>query len=134
MKMIEYGEQISLNRKDTDSPKIIGLPPLSYLDFLCLMGNATIVLTDSGGIQEETTILGIPCLTLRKNTERPITVREGTNTVIGNDPELIKSHLSKALRNSTPRKKIPELWDGKAAERIVSVLREKLAKKERYHA
>jgi UDP-N-acetylglucosamine 2-epimerase (non-hydrolysing) len=134
MKMIDYREQMSLNRKNSGSPKIVGLPPLGYHDFLCLMGNATIVLTDSGGIQEETTILGIPCLTLRKNTERPITVREGTNVVVGNDPDAIKSHLSKALGRRNPRKKMPALWDGKAAERIVSVLKRQLVKEERYDA
>jgi UDP-N-acetylglucosamine 2-epimerase (non-hydrolysing) len=98
--------------------------PLSYLDFLCLMSRAALVLTDSGGIQEETTILGIPCLTLRENTERPITIREGTNVLVGSDPERIVGAAYRALAKGIRRKKIPRYWDGKAAERIVEVLAE----------
>jgi UDP-N-acetylglucosamine 2-epimerase (non-hydrolysing) len=86
------------------------------------MSNSELVLTDSGGIQEETTILGIPCLTLRKNTERPITVNEGTNIVVGNNPEKILSTAENVLKNGMFRKKAPKLWDGKAADRIVKVL------------
>jgi UDP-N-acetylglucosamine 2-epimerase (non-hydrolysing) len=107
----------------SDLPKkTILMPPLGYLDFLCLMSNATLVLTDSGGIQEETTILGVPCLTLRDNTERPITVREGTNIVVGNTPNKIVKAALYVLRNGIPRKKIPKYWDGKAAERIIKTL------------
>jgi UDP-N-acetylglucosamine 2-epimerase (non-hydrolysing) len=103
-------------------PRVLGVPPLGYLDFLCLMSRAALVLTDSGGIQEETTILGIPCLTLRNNTERPITVREGTNFVVGNDPRRIKEKAFDILGNGIGRRRIPKYWDGKAAERIVKIL------------
>jgi len=98
--------------------------PLSYLDFLCLMSKAALVLTDSGGIQEETTILGIPCLTLRENTERAITIREGTNVLVGSDRERIVAAAHHALEKGIRRKKIPLYWDGKAATRIVKVLAE----------
>src|SRR4030067_142185 len=97
-------------------------PPLGYLDFLCLMAEARLVLTDSGGIQEETTILGVPCLTLRNNTERPVTVFEGTNQVVGiRPPKIIRAALDILERRTRP-KKIPELWDGKVAERIIRIL------------
>ncbi|GAJ09411.1 unnamed protein product, partial [marine sediment metagenome] len=89
--------------------------PLSYLDFLSLMSNSALLLTDSGGIQEETTMLGIPCLTLRNNTERPITVNEGTNIVVGNVPEEILCKAESVLKNGMSRKKIPKFWDGKEA-------------------
>lgn len=130
MQLIDYRECISSEWRNADSQKIIGLSPLGYLDFLCLMANATMVITDSGGIQEETTILGIPCLTLRENTERPITVREGTTVILGNNPDVIKSYLSNVMKSCTPRKDMPELWDGRAAERIVSVLKRKWMRKE----
>jgi UDP-N-acetylglucosamine 2-epimerase (non-hydrolysing) len=96
--------------------------PLGYLAFLNLMANAKMVLTDSGGIQEETTILGVPCLTIRENTERPVTVTEGTNTVVGSDPQRIIDECSIILRDGGKRGRIPELWDGKAARRIVGIL------------
>jgi len=98
--------------------------PLSYLEFLNLMANSKWVYTDSGGIQEETTILGVPCLTLRENTERPITVKEGTNTLVGNHREKILKESFKILDGRGKRGKIPKLWDGKAAERIVDILLE----------
>ena len=84
------------------------------------------VLTDSGGIQEETTALGIPCLTLRDNTERPITVSEGTNTVVGSSPAAILAQAKKILDGDIKKGKKPELWDGRAAERIADVLRRNL--------
>lgn len=96
--------------------------PLGYLDFMCLMSHARLVLTDSGGIQEETTVLGIPCLTLRNNTERPATVEQGTNVLVGLDPERIIAVGLQALANGTGRKRVPDLWDGQAAARIVDVL------------
>jgi UDP-N-acetylglucosamine 2-epimerase (non-hydrolysing) len=102
--------------------RIMTIKPLGYLDFLRLMSKATLVLTDSGGIQEETTVLGIPCLTLRQNTERPVTVSEGTNTIVGNDPEKIIQTGLEVLEKGKQRKRTPKFWDGKAAERIVEIL------------
>jgi UDP-N-acetylglucosamine 2-epimerase (non-hydrolysing) len=96
--------------------------PLGYLDFLCLMDHARLVLTDSGGVQEETTILGVPCLTLRENTERPVTVVEGSNEVIGSDPERIVQTSLAALEGQGKQGRVPALWDGHAAERIVRVI------------
>jgi UDP-N-acetylglucosamine 2-epimerase (non-hydrolysing) len=96
--------------------------PLGYLDFLCLMDHARLVLTDSGGVQEETTILGVPCLTMRENTERPVTVAEGTNEVIGSSPERIVAASFEILGGKGREGRIPELWDGHAAERIVRVI------------
>jgi UDP-N-acetylglucosamine 2-epimerase (non-hydrolysing) len=99
------------------------IDPLGYLDFLNLMANARVVLTDSGGIQEETTILGVPCLTLRHNTERPITVEQGTNLLVGNEPEAILAGFNQILEGKAGMlKQTPELWDGKAAVRIAGVL------------
>jgi UDP-N-acetylglucosamine 2-epimerase (non-hydrolysing) len=96
--------------------------PLGYLDFLALLASSAVVLTDSGGIQEETTVLGVPCLTFRENTERPITITEGTNQLVGLSPERIAAAVDRILCDGHPRGRIPELWDGKAAERIVAVL------------
>lgn len=94
------------------------LPPLGYYEMLGVMANAKVVLTDSGGIQEETTALGVPCITLRENTERPITVTEGTNTVVGTDPDKILRAFSDVMANGGKAGRVPEGWDGKAAERI----------------
>ncbi|MEP7207671.1 MAG: UDP-N-acetylglucosamine 2-epimerase (non-hydrolyzing) [Casimicrobiaceae bacterium] len=94
------------------------LPPLGYLEMLGLLAEAKLVLTDSGGIQEEATALGVPCLTLRDNTERPITVSEGTNTLVGRDPGAIARGVDEILANGGKGGRIPEGWDGKAAERI----------------
>jgi len=105
------------------------LPPLGYLDFLKLMAHARMVLTDSGGIQEETTILGVPCLTLRGNTERPITLTQGTNRLVGNRPGDILSGARKVLAEGQFGARTPELWDGRAAERIATVL---VAKKDSF--
>ncbi len=95
--------------------------PLSYLDFICLEAQAKVVLTDSGGVQEETTMLGVACLTIRENTERPITVTEGTNTVVGTDPERIVAEAARAWRDGVVRRS-PPLWDGRAATRIAEIL------------
>ena len=95
--------------------------PVGYLDFIALQASARLVLTDSGGIQEETTVLGVPCLTLRDNTERPITVTEGTNRVIGRDPAAIVAAAAEALEHP-PAARRPALWDGAAATRIAEVL------------
>jgi len=102
------------------------IPPLGYLDFLALESQAKLVLTDSGGIQEETTVLEIPCLTLRENTERPVTVTQGTNQIVGHDRARIVTAASSILAGDVPQGRIPELWDGQAAERIMTVLREHL--------
>ena len=98
------------------------LDPLGYLDFIALMSGARLVLTDSGGVQEETTILGVPCLTLRHNTERPVTVTHGTNRIVGTDPTIIIDAAVRALEDPTRKHATPPLWDGKAGDRIVSVL------------
>jgi UDP-N-acetylglucosamine 2-epimerase (non-hydrolysing) len=108
---------------------IVALDPLSYVNFLCLMQHARLVLTDSGGIQEETTVLGVPCLTLRENTERPATVEYGTNQVVGLNRERILAAARPILKNSfSPQDRVPPLWDGQAAARIVQIIREHLAK------
>lgn len=108
--------------------------PLGYLDFLRLLMDAQMVLTDSGGIQEETTALGVPCLTLRDNTERPVTVTEGTNQIVGTDPTAIEAAIS-ALRTGPAREgRRPTLWDGNAAERIVDILERDLAPNASEHA
>jgi UDP-N-acetylglucosamine 2-epimerase (non-hydrolysing) len=96
--------------------------PLGYVDFLSLACEAKLVLTDSGGLQEETTALGIPCLTLRENTERPITVEEGTNEVVGTDPERILAAARPALAGRGKRGRCPALWDGRTGERIAEAL------------
>lgn len=98
------------------------IPPAGYLDFLCLLSKATLVLTDSGGIQEETTALGVPCLTLRENTERPITISHGTNLLVGRDPAKIVVAAKEILAGRGKTGGIPQLWDGHAAERIVDIL------------
>jgi UDP-N-acetylglucosamine 2-epimerase (non-hydrolysing) len=103
-------------------------PPFGYLDFLCLLSKATLVLTDSGGIQEETTALGVPCLTLRENTERPITISEGTNLLVGTDPGRITGAAQDILAGKSKAGRLPPLWDGKAAERIVETLLQVLPK------
>ncbi len=99
--------------------KVIMLPPVAYLEMLGLMQSARLVLTDSGGLQEETTALGVPCVTLRENTERPITVNEGTNTVVGTEPVKIMQCVDDILDTGGKSGRVPEYWDGKAAERIV---------------
>lgn len=98
------------------------VPPLGYLEFLCLQNRAAMVLTDSGGIQEETTALGVPCLTLRESTERPITVSEGTNTIVGLDPDGILAEALQVLEGKRKTGRVPALWDGRASRRIVNIL------------
>jgi UDP-N-acetylglucosamine 2-epimerase (non-hydrolysing) len=105
---------------------IVPLDPLGYLDFLSLNDRARIVFTDSGGVQEETTVLGVPCLTLRENTERPATVEHGSNQVVGVNPDRILAAARYILQKSAPESRRPPLWDGKAAPRIVAILREHL--------
>lgn len=101
------------------------LDPLGYLDFIALLGRARLVLTDSGGVQEETTVLGVPCLTLRDSTERPVTVTHGTNRVIGTDPRRIVDEALATLDHPPRPTGAPPLWDGRAAERIVGILLER---------
>lgn len=96
--------------------------PLGYLDFLALQRHATLVITDSGGIQEETTYLGVPCLTVRANTERPVTVTHGTNRLVGQDLDLLLRLAGEVVAGTAPRGQIPPLWDGRAAERIAAVI------------
>lgn len=97
------------------------IDPVGYLEFLGLQKHARLVITDSGGVQEETTYLGVPCLTVRKNTERPITITEGTNELVGTDPKRLLRAASDQLSKPKVKAKIPELWDGHAAERIADV-------------
>ena len=105
-----------------DGGQIAVLPPQGYLEMLGLLARATLVLTDSGGIQEETTALAVPCLTLRESTERPITIEQGTNTLVGRDRALAASTVAAIVATGGKRGRTPELWDGRAAERIASQL------------
>jgi UDP-N-acetylglucosamine 2-epimerase (non-hydrolysing) len=103
------------------SDQIQVIPPAGYLDFIALQASARLVLTDSGGVQEETTVLGVPCLTLRDNTERPITLTEGTNQLVGRDPErIVKTALG--VLQDPPAPRSPALWDGRAGQRIADTL------------
>jgi UDP-N-acetylglucosamine 2-epimerase (non-hydrolysing) len=121
----DWGRHVKAAKKDVWH-KILGLSPLGYLDFLNLISRAKLVLTDSGGIQEETTILRVPCLTLRANTERPITVKSGTNMVVGTAPEKILETSVRVLRTRPRSHRTPEHWDGRAAGRIVEILTNRL--------
>jgi len=114
---------IGLTNRLEKLPGMIITEPLGYLDFLKLMSQCKIMLTDSGGIQEETTILGIPCLTLRENTERPITITEGTNTLVGTNKQRILEGYKNCMQQCFSKRK-PRYWDGKAAERIAAILRD----------
>lgn len=119
-KMLSVG---GLADRARDIDGLLTIDPLGYLDFIELEANARFVMTDSGGVQEETTVLGVPCLTLRENTERPVTVREGTNTIVGTDPVAIAAAAIRAAGEPPAQDaSIPELWDGRAAERIADVL------------
>jgi UDP-N-acetylglucosamine 2-epimerase (non-hydrolysing) len=108
--------------RDDERPGVTLTDPVGYLDFLSLEADATAVLTDSGGIQEETTYLGIPCFTLRANTERPVTVRAGTNTVLGLDPARITEIPERLARDAGERPDAPPLWDGRASKRVADVI------------
>jgi UDP-N-acetylglucosamine 2-epimerase (non-hydrolysing) len=105
-----------------DAQRMLVLPPQGYLEMLGLMARATLVLTDSGGLQEETTALGVPCLTLRENTERPITVEQGTNTMVGTDPAAIRQGVADILAGRGKTGRVPEFWDGQTATRIAQDL------------
>jgi len=118
----KQAQEFELEARLEAIPNIILCEPIGYLDFVRLMSGAKLVLTDSGGLQEETTALGIPCLTLRENTERPITVTEGTNIIVGNDTDTIVEAAFKALESGGKTGSVPELWDGRTAGRIADVL------------
>ncbi len=115
-------ERFGLQNLFSSLPNVRLLEPIGYLDFMQLTRNSRFVMTDSGGIQEETTYLGIPCLTLRENTERPVTVEVGTNVIVGTDTELIIQLARQILNGKWKEGQQPELWDGQAAQRIVDVL------------
>jgi len=119
-------ERIGLSEL-TAGGRMVLLPPQGYLEMLGLMASATLVLTDSGGMQEETTALGIPCLTVRENTERPITVDQGTNTLVGRDRDAILRGVGEILAGGGKRGCVPEYWDGHAAKRIAAHLAPRLA-------
>ncbi len=112
----------SLKKKQEGDENLLLMEPAGYLDFVRLMKSSRMVITDSGGIQEETTVLGIPCLTARNNTERPITVEIGSNRLVGQDGEEIYNQAEMILRSSGEQYEIPPLWDGKTAVRIADVL------------
>ncbi len=118
-------KQFGLEEYVAQASNLIWTDPLGYLDFLKLTAHARLVITDSGGIQEETTVLGVPCITVRENTERPVTVTEGTNLVIGMSPQRIIEESYRILEGNGKKGGVPEFWDGKAAERIVKILLEK---------
>ncbi len=99
------------------------IQPAGYLDFLCLLSDAALVITDSGGIQEETTILGVPCMTLRENTERPVTIAEGTNHLVHvTSEDILKNYREIKDGDKNINRGIPKLWDGKAAQRIARII------------
>lgn len=105
-----------------DTPNFHLIEPLSYLDFLALQRHATLVITDSGGVQEETTYLNVPCLTVRENTERPVTVTLGTNILVGQDMKRLRAEVRRILAGDRKQGQVPPLWDGRAAERIADVM------------
>jgi len=115
-------QELKKMESKTDGPTFRTTEPLGYLDFLALQRNAKLVITDSGGIQEETTYMGIPCLTLRENTERPVTICMGLNTLVGHDTSLLKSEVVKILSGNMKQVVVPPLWDGKASERIAEII------------
>lgn len=120
-----YFKFISVNNSYLVGSGINCIDSLGYLDFLQLVTHSKLVLTDSGGLQEETTVLGIPCLTIRENTERPVTISQGTNVLVGTDKNKIVFEATNAINGHKRGRKIPELWDGKAAQRIVEILLER---------
>lgn len=123
LNLLGLTKNLSESNPEINKENLKVLNPLGYIDFVNLMLNSKFVITDSGGIQEETTVLGIPCITLRKNTERPVTAEQGTNLLVSTDKKKVVSKAMEVIDNKIELKnKIPELWDGKAAERIVKIL------------
>ena len=120
-------DNFNLMGKVKSQKNLIITEPLGYLDFINLMGNSKFVITDSGGIQEETTVLGVPCITMRNNTERPVTFEQGTNVLVSTDKNKIIEAFNRLLRTPNFNARIPKLWDGKAAKRIVDILIENLS-------
>ncbi len=118
---IERIKEFGLN---VESKNVRMIDPVGYLDFLCLQDNAAAVVTDSGGIQEETTFLGVPCFTVRPNTERPVTLSQGTNQLFDNNPDALADAVCEAAQNGKAADQTPQYWDGKAAGRIADVLGE----------
>jgi len=119
---------LGLRDSGADDHRLIISGPLGYIDFVGLLADARLVITDSGGVQEETTLLGVPCLTVRETTERPVTVTSGTNTVVGRDPgRLLREAVATLAKTNLPSR-LPERWDGRAGERIVEHLRAELIK------
>ena len=108
--------------KIPDDGNLLLMEPIGYLDFLALQSRSKVVITDSGGVQEETTYLGVPCLTIRENTERPITISIGTNSLVGKDMNLLKDEVEKISKGKIKKGNVPHLWDGEAAVRIAKVL------------
>jgi UDP-N-acetylglucosamine 2-epimerase (non-hydrolysing) len=121
-KLIEFG----LEERVTRNASLVLIDPIGYLDFLALQDAAAVVLTDSGGVQEETTVLGVPCITLRENTERPSTIEVGTNELVGLDMDRVLQLVAGAMKGNWKSATIPHLWDGKASDRIVEILRQKI--------
>ncbi len=119
-------QNFGLEDKVNNMQNLILLDPMGYLDFMKLLHNAKLVLTDSGGIQEETTYLQIPCITMRENTERPITVDIGTNILVGTDVDLLLSEVKKIQSGNPSKSSVPDLWDGNAAKRIVEIIKKEL--------
>lgn len=114
--------RLNFNKLEIQTLNIITVDPLSYFEFIYLIKHAKVVITDSGGVQEETTVLGVPCLTLRNNTERPETVYTGTNEMIGDDKKKLKTALESIIAGVWKKGSIPDLWDGKTSERIVQII------------
>ena len=126
-RIADFGLSAFTAARPKAGPRIRMTEPLAYLDFIHLLAGARLVLTDSGGLQEETTMLGVPCLTLRESTERPVTIDSGTSVLVGADPTRIVEEGHRVLQAGAPRARpAPPLWDGRAAERIVAVLAERL--------